>query len=343
MTAAGPSLRSAQSAVDGARAAVERLDETRHPDENAADLLEAWDGVQNALRSIVRVPTTSDAALIREARSRNVISLDEAHALLEFSASAERCRDGAYTPNAKDIESARGAFHLLDAALARAPLPPGPGIEGRGPSDSAATAPIPPLAEAPSPLIVTSPNRGNLLAKLFVGIALVAILAAIGYYTMALRGRDDALKRGVAAYTSGNRALAKSEFGVAAEKNPKSAEPHVYLGRIAREEGDPVTAARELNTAVTLEPENPLALREMGAHLLALGNLDLARRFYIRAVQQAPTDRHALGYLACTLNRLGRYDEAQRFAQRAGPGEWSGCAAASPQAPQPVPGGVIPR
>jgi Flp pilus assembly protein TadD len=111
----------------------------------------------------------------------------------------------------------------------------------------------------------------------------------------------------------------------------------VYLGRIAREEGDPVTAARELNTAVTLEPNNAMALREMGAHLLALGNFDLARRFYVRAVQQAPDDRLALGYLACTLNRLGRYEEAQRFAERAGPGEWTGCAAAPTPPPQPAP------
>ena len=52
MTAAGPSIRSAQAAIDGARAAVERLDESRHPDENAADLLESWDAVQNALPRI---------------------------------------------------------------------------------------------------------------------------------------------------------------------------------------------------------------------------------------------------------------------------------------------------
>ena len=70
-------------------------------------------------------------------------------------------------------------------------------------------------------------------------------------------------------------------------------------------------------------------LGEMAAHLLAMGNLDLARRFYVRAVTADPNDRNALGFLACTLARIGRIEEAGRFAQRAGPGEWSTCVAAA--------------
>lgn len=191
---------------------------------------------------------------------------------------------------------------------------------------------------------VPPPKRAysNLLARVVAGVAVLLVVAAVAYYVMQYRARVGTMERAVAAYTAGDRITAKRDFALAAQRNPRSADPHIYLGRIAREEGDAAIAARELNTAVTLEPENAIALREMGAHLLALGNLELARRFYVRAVTQAPDDRLALGYLACTLARLGRFAEAQRFHQRAGQGDWSACAM-SPPPPGPVPGQVPPR
>ena len=115
--------------------------------------------------------------------------------------------------------------------------------------------------------------------------------------------------------------------------------PHVYLARLAREAGNASTAVAELTTAIRLEPENAIALREMAAHQLAMNDLEMARRFYIRALEQDPRDRLSLGYLACTLARLGRVDEAQRFHQRAGPGEWDVCLGMV----QPPPGVAPPR
>jgi tetratricopeptide (TPR) repeat protein len=325
MTSAG--ARSAQAALSGARAAIDRLDAGRKADENAADLIESWDGTQSALRALIGVSTVSDNALIREARSRNLLDLDEAHALVEFGAAAERARDHSYVPNAVDLTAARGAFQLLEGALGRAPAAPRQPVAPPAP-------PLPPVTTL-SPVPPPRTGEGSLLARAIVLLAILAIVGAAGYYAMRFRGRSAHLDRGVAAYKTGDRMSAKREFGAAAESDPKSALPHVYLGRIAREEGDPTAAARELTLALNLEPENPLALREMGAHLLALGNPDLARRFYIRAVAQAPDDKNALGYLACTLARLGRLEEAQRFLQRAGPGEWSPCVSASmpPNAP----------
>ena len=336
MNSAG--LRSAQAAIDGARGAVDRLDETRHPEDNAADLIEGWNGAQAALLALAGVAAVSDNALIGEARKRGVLSLQDAHSLVAFSAAAERARDGAYQPNAGDLAAARAGFHLLEAALGRAPAtaePPTPPRETEPPE------PPPPPREAGTPLgpIVRPPRpaSGSLLARGVVIVAVLAIIAVAGYYVAQFRSRSGHLERGIAAYASGNRATAKTEFGAATSRDPKSALPHIYLGRIARDEGDPIAAARHLDSAVTREPNNALALREMGAHLLALGNLDLARRFYVRAVTKDPTDRTAQGYLACTLARLGRRDEAQRFLQRAGPGEWSGCVAAGA-----IPAGSVP-
>jgi hypothetical protein len=75
--------------------------------------------------------------------------------------------------------------------------------------------------------------------------------------------------------------------------------------------------------------------------MLAEGNPELARRFYVRALEIDPTDRLSQGFLACALHRLGRFDDASRFVQRAGPGEWSPCLS-TPAMPA-VPGGMMPN
>jgi predicted Zn-dependent protease len=67
----------------------------------------------------------------------------------------------------------------------------------------------------------------------------------------------------------------------------------------------------------------------MGANLLAQNNYDLARRFYVRAVQADPSDKTAQGYLGCTLVKLGRTQEASPFLTRAGQGPWSNCTTAT--------------
>jgi Flp pilus assembly protein TadD len=94
---------------------------------------------------------------------------------------------------------------------------------------------------------------------------------------------------------------------------------------MSREEGDLVTARRELETAIRLDPKNPVALREMGLILFSAGNYELSRRFFVRALQANPEDKASMGYLGCALSRLNRFDEAQKFISRAGPGSWSTC------------------
>jgi Tfp pilus assembly protein PilF len=188
-------------------------------------------------------------------------------------------------------------------------------------------------------------------------IAILLLLAGVGggiyYFTAGTSG--GALQRGIQAYTSGNRTEARNAFAEAARDDPQDAEPHIYLGRMAREEGDAQNAVRELETAIRLEPQNGAAQREMGAHLLtkstaelnagnlpaATQSLNLARRFYVRAVEIDPNDRVAQGWLGCVLMRLGQIPVAQGFLSRAGPGDWSRCtplATAPPagMAPQPV-------
>jgi tetratricopeptide (TPR) repeat protein len=67
----------------------------------------------------------------------------------------------------------------------------------------------------------------------------------------------------------------------------------------------------------------------MGAYLYQVGSYDLARKFYVRAVSANPDDPASMGYLGCTLIRLGRIDEGERWITRAGPGVWTSCVSAS--------------
>ena len=131
----------------------------------------------------------------------------------------------------------------------------------------------------------------------------------------------------------GQREVAVSAFNKAAREDPKAALPHMYLARMAREVGNFTLASQELQLALQAEPANPIALREMGANLLAQNNYELARRFYVRAVQADPTDKTAQGYLGCTLMKLGRRRRRRAFS--VGPGRDRG-ATVPPLRPLPV-------
>jgi tetratricopeptide (TPR) repeat protein len=156
---------------------------------------------------------------------------------------------------------------------------------------------------------------------------LVLVLAAAGGWAL-LADRSNPEKEmseAIAAMQSGRREAARGAFSEIARDNPDLATPHVFLSRLSREEGDLGTARRELETAIRLEPNNAIALREMGLILFSAGNYELSRRFFVRALNANPEDKASMGYLGCALARLNRVDEAQRFISRAGSGAWSSC------------------
>ena len=288
-----------------------RLDLARDPEDLAADIIEGWQAAETALRSLIGSASLSGQPLIREVRQRELLTLDQAHALVEFSAAHERAQRTDYRPSNTDIAAARTGYQQLEAALRQ---------ERSAPPPSAATAPIAaaPAAAAPAADVPVFPGAGRRRGfPLIALIGLLVLLAGIGggiyYFTAARSG--DAIQRGVAAYNAGNRTVARNEFAQALRDDPKDADPHIYLGRMAREEGDAATAVRELQAAIQLEPNNATAQREMGAHLLAqatgqlnagnlpgaLQSLNLSRNFYVRAVQLNPEDKTAQGYLGCVL------------------------------------------
>lgn len=326
-------------ALDAARPAIGRLANATHGDDIAAAILEAWDATQDALRALSGQPSLGGQALIRELRQRNAITLDQAHALVEFGAAAERVKVSDYPPTEADVRAAQVGFQQLEAVVRS-----GAGtreMAARNPEPQRAPDPVPPpVPPGPGdvPDGVPPPARSrNSLGGVLAIILLVAIVGGGAYYGWRWWTGPRALEQARSAYAAGRRTEARDKFLSVARRSPKLAEPHIYLGRMAREEGDRATAIRELQTAVRLEPNNGTAMREMGSYLLSIGDPQLASRFYVRAIEANPSDRSAMGYLACALVRLGRFDEAQRFSSRAGQGPWGACAVPPPPVLPPAP------
>ncbi len=310
-----PNHRAALAALEAARPSIGRLRIDRDPDDIAADVIEAWSAVETALRSLLGGSSLSGLDLVRELSQRHQLTLAQANALAEFSAARDRATYTPYTPTIVDIDAARDGFRALAEGLAKST---GTAVSVDAPVPVAAAA-------APAPAAAPRTRGVGIGRALAAALALVAVVAVVTFLLMN-RGDSDALARGIEAYRTGRREAARGELAKAVRDDPTRAAPHIYLARIARDEGDLTTARNELAQAIKLEPDNATALREMGGLLFLTGNYELARNFYVRAVRLAPEDRAAQGYLGCTLMRLGRAQEAARFLQRAGAGAWSTCA-----------------
>ena len=361
MTAAD--RQGAFAALGEGRQTLAHLDRARGPEDTAADIIDLWNSAENALRALVGEQAVSGQQLVRVARQGEIISLDQAHSLLEFLAARDRVNRTTYTPTPGDSEAARAGFRAIETAASGNPTaaaqasssaapspydpaskyaPPFPGAVPymRNQADQAALAKrnIPyegPSATPPGGYSVAATQGDRWRATplwVKIGIPLLLILLIVGGYFF-VAGRNSAqsqLNAGITAMQNGQRELARQDFAQAARSDDKLAEPHIFLARLSREDGDLATARAQLDEALRLEPKNHVALREMGIVMFASKNYDVARRFFVRAASADPTDRAALGYLGCTLARLGRTVEAAKFLSSAGNGVWSACA-------QPVP------
>lgn len=349
MTDPSSASRGALHALEAVRPAVERLSSSRSSQDNASDVTAICAGVELALGALLGRTDLSGQALVRETRQREAVSLEQAHAALELFAVRDRMGASGRVDRA-DLDVAREAYDALVRGFGATPVPSAtaPALavpSGIAPASSAAASG--PLGAAAYGASEEAPHDAPPSHKPVIAVVVVVVLVLLGlYYVMAGRRAPSALDAGIAAYTAGHRDSARTFFTRAAGADPRDALPHLYLGRMAREDDDYTTAGKELRTAIQLDPMGAAGQRELGAFFLARGgsfavqsrpdlasqDYDAARRAYVRAIQVNAADTASEGYLACALARLGRAGEAATWLKRAGPGPWSACAA-SPGAP----------
>lgn len=389
--------QAALASLNGVRPVLAHFETPRSAEDLAADIIDLWTGAQGALQALVGNSSLTGQQLVRAARQAELITLEQAHALLEFLAARDRANRTSYKPTQADGDAALDGFRALESALTgaapakqatpssplqaaysprqsrpaqstpppppRSPPPPispyAPPSAGGGyrqpPAYAGRKFSGPPTIEQPPPGTITpGGNSGGaagggvgglgrshveqalaaaesrrrwpqLSMPVWIGIAVVIVLIVGGYLLLGRGSSGGGLTTGIDAMKNGQRETARGEFAKAVNADPNAATPHVFLARLAREDGDLATARSELDTALRHEPKNAIALREMGLVLFATQQYDLARRFFIRAVEANPQDRAALGYLGCAMMRLGRVQEGTNFIGKAGHGPWTTC------------------
>ena len=360
----------AQRALDEGRGVYGRLDQIRGPEDAAADILDLWGAAEAAMRAMLGGSTLSGQALVRELRQRGILNLEQANALATFWDARSRVEDVGYKPTLTDVGYARMGYNELSRAITEAPSGSSAPTAGTAAADAspfappaaraaagatganaaatgaaaagaaagtasapraAAAAPPPPAASGAAAAPVVRRRRSP--AGLVIGLVVLVLILAIGaYFAFGRSSYDREMASAIDLMQSSRTEAARAAFSKIASEHPDQAEPHVFLARLARTDGDANTARQELATAIRLEPGNSQAQREMGLLLLSQNDAELARRFLVRAVQLDTTDHAAQGYLGCALLRLGRVEEGQRFISRAGSGSWSTCTAV-PAAP----------
>jgi tetratricopeptide (TPR) repeat protein len=305
----------------------------RHPEDQAADVIELWSVTETALRAVAGGSALGGRELVTALRQRNLITIEQAHAAIELKDIRDRTAERSGAPDPADVTAARTAFNRLERGFLALEL----GVPQLADTTDFKSLDTPTDARLPDE---PSAGRGRGISSGVILGAAIAFLLGIITIVLVMRpawfaigGMPAEVERGIAAYREGRLAAARSAFEEAAREHPRMAMPHVWLGRIARDERDDLSAARAFSRAEQLEPENAVVHREIGAFHLARGRLQPAAERSVRAVRLDPEDRVAQGWLACTMHRQGKVDVARNFAQRAGSGPWASCLASPPGAP----------
>ena len=388
--------QAALAALNGVRPVLTHFETPRTAEDLAADIIDLWTGAESALQALVGNSSVAGQQLIRAARQTELITIEQAHTLLEFLAARDRANRTSYKPTQADGDAAVDGFRTLESALrgaapvkpaaptsplqaaytprksvpaqpSKPPPPPQPaspyappsagGGYRQPPAYAGRRMAGPPTIELPGSFaseggaggggstgggggggvgrtavqqaLAAADSGGRrwpgLSMPVWIGIAVVVVLIAGGYLLFGRGTSSSGLTAGIDAMQSGQLEKARGEFAKAVNADPNSPRPHIFLARLAREEGDLATARAQLDTTLRLDPKNPVALREMGLVLFASRQYDLARRFFVRAVQANPQDRASQGYLGCAMMRLNRVPEGTKWISGAGTGAWTTC------------------
>jgi tetratricopeptide (TPR) repeat protein len=115
--------QAALAALNGVRPVLAHFDKPRSAEDLAADIIDLWTGAERSLQALLGTSSLTGQQLIRAARQAEVITIDQAHSLLEFLAARDRANRTSYKPTQTDGEAAVDGFKALEAGLG-APAPP---------------------------------------------------------------------------------------------------------------------------------------------------------------------------------------------------------------------------
>src|SRR5205814_1875583 len=113
----------ALASLNGVRPVLAHFKTPRSAEDLAADIIDLWTGAEAALQSMVGNSSLTGQQLIRAARQAEMITLDQAHALLEFLAARDRANRTSYKPTQADGDAAVDGFRALESGLTGPAVP----------------------------------------------------------------------------------------------------------------------------------------------------------------------------------------------------------------------------
>jgi tetratricopeptide (TPR) repeat protein len=151
--------QAALTALNGVRPVLAHFDSPRNAEDLAADVIDLWAGAEAALQALVGNSSLTGQQLVRAARQAEAITLDQAHALLEFLAARDRVNRTSYKPTQADGDAAVDGFKSLESGLTGAapvsrPTPSSPlqaVYTPRSSQKQTRAAPPPPLPQPQAP------------------------------------------------------------------------------------------------------------------------------------------------------------------------------------------------
>jgi tetratricopeptide (TPR) repeat protein len=109
--------QAALTALNGVRPVLTHFETSRNAEDLAADIIDLWTGTQTSLQALVGNSSLTGQQLVRAARQAELITLDQAHSLLEFLAARDRANRTSYKPTQADGDAALEGFRALESAL----------------------------------------------------------------------------------------------------------------------------------------------------------------------------------------------------------------------------------
>jgi tetratricopeptide (TPR) repeat protein len=337
------SNQAAIAALNGARPVLAHFESARSAEDLAADIIDLWTGVESSLQALVGNSSLTGQQLIRAARQAELISLEQAHGLLEFLAARDRANRTSYKPTQADGDAALDGFKALESALSgdtggkgaatvasssapaytprgtrsvasQAPAspyaPPSPGAGGyRQPPSYARKSAGPPTIEQPPPGSFTTSGSSSQSGGGGVGRSNVE-------HALAAAERRRWPKPSLPVLI-GTVVVLLIAVGIYFAFRGGSSSDSLNAGIDAMNNGQRERARGEFAKAVKEDPESPVPHVLLARVARQEGDLPSARAQLDTALRLDPKNSAALREMGLILFAGGQYDLARRFFVRA--------------------------